>query len=785
MKKKHCIKVGGIILAGIVACSLIGSGGKTIKREVVSAETTEISQTFDETDIRLTFASMSDSHIGYTQQQTNNFRRALNYVKTHYEVDALYFHGDQTQDGTEAQAKQFISIVKEFYDPTETAVVITNGNHDTYWSGCMTEKGFYDAYGPEVYTFDKDLAAAQSGNRHVVVNGYHFLSVNIDSYLGQNGFDRITEETKAWVSSTLAEIAKEDAEAPIFVSSHSPQVNTIWGSEYDFAMGKWSSTDVFDDLLGNYPQAILFSGHSHMAINDERAINQTSYTQIHAGSTSDADIDIGSTSVAGVEDRRSYSNGMIVEVDGEGNIRVTRLDFKKASVIKQPWIIPAPKKDGSHLNIYNAEAREARNTAPVLSDSLEAYFRSPNEFRVSFPKAEDDDMVFKYTIKILKDGKEAATASFYSPFIDYPDLNELPETVEYTFSSFTAARPFTVEISASDSFGKVSVPLIKEIADTTEKDKAAAKAFDEAVTALGEKEKLTENSLSTVQAVRSTYNSCDYYVKQYITKYEDFIALESYFYSKFYLAEDAKKFAPEAKDFYSLASTSSKGNASDSEYAGIKLSWNNATKNQLLGAKKGYRLDGLHMSFTNLSFSSENRKLGILLSNTERSKYLEGQNLVIFVDFSNGKIYANDSVSVGESKLLVEDSLSVTPFDVKFSVTETGDIEMLVHTMTGEEKITLSSSQFSDTLDTGKEVFVSFSPWDSATTVSLELTAIHDGECYSEEPVSPEPPDDSSSSDEPNEEDSSSGGCGSSVSCAAGAALFLFFGAMSLKKKRS
>ena len=89
MKKKHCIKVGGIILAGIVACSLIGSGGKTIKREVVSAETTEISQTFDETDIRLTFASMSDSHIGYTQQQTNNFRRALNYVKTHYEVDAL------------------------------------------------------------------------------------------------------------------------------------------------------------------------------------------------------------------------------------------------------------------------------------------------------------------------------------------------------------------------------------------------------------------------------------------------------------------------------------------------------------------------------------------------------------------------------------------------------------------------------------------------------------------------------------------------------------------------
>lgn len=753
MKKETCFKRGAVALAAVLTGSLFVSAVRALHKSEVQVSATELSQTFHEDDIRLTFASMSDSHIGYQQQQTDTLRRALSYVKGHYSVDALYFHGDQTQDGKEEQAKQFLSLVKEFYEPTETAFIITNGNHDTYWSGCMSTEGFYNAYGPEVYTFDKDLEAAKSGNRHVVVNGYHFISVNIASYLGANGFDRITEATRSWLKTTLAEIVKEEGgDVPIFISSHSPQTDTVWGSESDSVVGKWGSTDVYDDLLGNYPQAILFSGHTHMAINDERAINQTAYTQIHAGSTSDAVININQMA-SDIPDNRSYSDGMIVEVDGEGNVRVTRLDFKMASVIKQPWIIPAPKADKSHLTVYSAETRAAANTAPAFEGTIEALFKTQTELKVSFPKAVDDDMVFRYTVKIKKDGNEQNSATFYSPFFDYPDLTKLPETVSYTFTSFNVQRPFTVEIYATDGYGLISEAFTTEVVDTTEQDRQAAEAFDRAVNDLGSAENLTADDLAAVRAVRTAYQNSGYYVRRYITKYDDFVAIESYFYSRFYLADDAGKYAPNEQDCYSLASTATRGSFSDSEYAGVKMLWNGATKNQLLGFNDGYDLDGLHLCMTNLSFSSENRKLGILLSNTAKSKYAEGRNLVVYVDFSNGNVYVNNGVVVGKSRLLVEDSLSVLPFEIKFAVTDEGVLNMNVHTMEGDETVEIPSSYVSSCLDTHLKTYVSFSPWDTGTTASLEITAIHDGACATSgnEPVDPVDPETPTQPNDPEE----------------------------------
>ena len=129
---------------------------------------------FDENEIVFTFANLSDTHIGFGNNDEileRNLEIIKKYAKN--EIDAVLFNGDQTHDGTREQAQLFTSIVKDAFDVTKTPVIITHGNHDVYWSGCMTRAEFVDAYGQDMYLFDKDMSSIYKGNRHVEINGYH------------------------------------------------------------------------------------------------------------------------------------------------------------------------------------------------------------------------------------------------------------------------------------------------------------------------------------------------------------------------------------------------------------------------------------------------------------------------------------------------------------------------------------------------------------------------------------------------------------------------------------
>lgn len=692
---------------------------------------------FDENEIVFTFANLSDPHIGYGNN-ANVLRNTLETIQKYAPegIDAVLFNGDQTQDGTKEQAQLFASIVKEYYDVSKVPVILTHGNHDVYWSGCMTRAEFVDAYGLDMYQFDQDMSSIYKGNRHVEINGYHFVTVDIETYMPN--YNMLSSETETWLKNTLDRITGEDPDSYVFVSCHSPAKDTVYGSMSDDAKGtgNWGASAELDSILKDYPQVILFSGHTHYGINLETNINQTSYTQINSGSTSDIDFDILSPA-----DRRTYSQGMIVDVDKDNNVRITRIDLKKDTVIKEPWYIDAYDEDGSSLTRYSKEARLASNCTPHFPEKIKVVEVSSSELRVDFKSATDDDMVFYYVVEVVNEnGAVINTKTIVTPFYDYPTLENMPDSYSVTFTG-SFSYPYTVNVRAYDCYYEYTEVSTKMV-DMTEENTIIAAEFDSKIEELTAKE-LSKADFEAISGLRKEINKLSYKVKNLMSRLDDFEELEREYYNKYFITDCSKEFAPSKADCFSISPLTSRGWLDDSDNIGVKMNWKDATANYLMGFNSKFDLDGLHIGFTNLDIQSENKVLGILLSNTYKDKWTSNEALLLKIDFNTGSVSTGSGVSIGRSDMLVYATMGSIPFDLKFDMVDSG-ITLEISSPLGSDVLTVPAdaltgmSNFTDP----SECYVSLSPWATKTTMSVEITAVHTEEEPVDEPTDPGTPDD-------------------------------------------
>ena len=699
----------------------------------------EDSPAFNENEIVFTFANLSDTHIGYG----NNDEILRNTLATIQEfapngIDAVLFNGDQTQDGTKEQAQLFASILKEAFDVTKVPMIVTHGNHDVYWSGCMTRAEFVDAYGSDLYLFDQDMTSIYKGNRHVEVNGYHFISVDIQTFMPN--YNTLSSDTETWLKNTLDRIVGQNPDAYVFVSCHSPAKDTVYGSMSDDVKdtGNWGASAQLDSVLKEYPQVILFAGHTHYGINLETNINQSTYTQINSGSASDIEFDM-----TNVENRRSFSQGMIVDVDKDNNIRITRIDIAKKMVIKQPWYIDAYKADGSSLTRYSKETRLANNRTPQFPAGIEVIEVSGTELRIDFKAAMDDDMVFYYEIEVLNEnGAKIASKTIVTPFYNDPQLKNMPKSYSTTFTG-EFKYPYTVKVRAYDCYYQYT-EVTQKLVDMTEENAIIAARFDSRIEELCAKT-LTEADLEMITTMRKEINKLNYKIKNMMNKLGDFENLEREYYNQYYITDCAQDFAPGKDNTFSIAPMTSKGWVEDSTNIGVKLNWKDATKNYFLGFTEKFNLDGLHLGFTNLSINSENKVLGIMLSNKLKDKWLSGENLLITIDFSSGTVSTASGVSLGRSEYLVYGNTGAIPFDLSFAMTEGGDLNMTVLSPLGTDVLTLPASALTGMANftDPSACYVSLSPWATKSTMSIEVTAIHTEEQVEpSEPTEPTEPDD-------------------------------------------
>ena len=438
------------------------------------------SDVFDEKKIVFSFGAISDVHINSTTNAyATKFINALNQLKTRASakdadgLDAVVVAGDLTDQpsATQAQIGYFKTLYEKVLDPKLVPMIYTVGNHDanpSYWwtSNTIIQAAVMSqVLGTDYFLTDLDnTMRAGYECRHNLVAGYHILSVT------PTGTAPVTypAETKAWLDATLLELSTADPERFIFLNTHPMIENTCYGSLLGTPMGiaqsdiwsgndSWATRDL-TDILKKYPQVVTFGGHLHFPLHDPRSLWQGDFTSLGCGSVRYMAIENGSyedmKSATVMNDCEKVSDGWLIQLDVNGNLRATALDFLGNAIIGRPYEIPYPHEDKSHLTRYGSN-RSASNRAPTLDASqLQLYFRqigSLSSATVEWAKATDDEFVHHYVLDLKKNGVIYQRKKYLADFYLYPQPSGMKEKWSASLGSL-AAGTYEVTLSAYDSW---------------------------------------------------------------------------------------------------------------------------------------------------------------------------------------------------------------------------------------------------------------------------------------------------------------------------------------------
>lgn len=457
--KKVCA-LGAALVMAFSLCACGDEGGK--QPEKPSAQNTQ----FDENKIVLSFSAMSDVHQqkGYPLY-SEKLTAALRYAEelNGKPLDLALFAGDLTENtwkytGQAGHEEDFTTeyncevellknAVDEALDLDKTAVFYCLGNHDSDPGGIGGAEGeqlmaqmpklYHDMLGEQFFWADQPDSEPEKGRRHAVVNGYHFLAVQPEGYWGLRKYSK---EMLDWLDSRLAEITQESPEQYVFVTAHPPMYETVWGS---YAMD-WSDIAV-RDILEKYPQAFYLAGHIHGVLQEEVQISQNGYfTAVDCGGVRGTGMMNHLTSVGSEQFSNAltgthvndFSQGLLLQVDENGNMRILRCDYTNRSIIKQPWEISHPMADNSHLLRYDNETREEADPAPVFSEDAQfTVTYEQSKLVMNWSAATDDDQVRYYKIirNRIENGKETREKTYNIATFTYlyDRVEDMPKQLSY------------------------------------------------------------------------------------------------------------------------------------------------------------------------------------------------------------------------------------------------------------------------------------------------------------------------------------------------------------------
>lgn len=410
---------------------------------------------FDENNIVLTFAAMSDIHITSKSTGDGCYKAYKSAMDTAYDlavtgdVDLVFAAGDLTQnlaydptvdangDGVIDQADHKnlfeIEAFKSFTDMVlrdDTYLVFTTGNHDRS-PKFDYEDYFYNAFTSteedinRYYRFDvKEDSEYDKGNRHAVVNGYHFLSVGM------------YQDYEAYLKPLLDEITAAEPYKPVFVQYHFPASETVY-SAYQVSSSPEAS---LKKLLDNYPQVVFFAGHTHAALENPRSIWQGTFTALDTASVRALDdnglIHFESIKIpvnATHSEVYNYaSEATLVEVDANNNIRFRAYNSYRGDIVNE-FVIAGPNKNNTHLLTYTDE-REYLSKAPVFAKNANFTLTklAQNNIGVYFDAAEHENVVWYYSIEFKAEGYDTEKFYFFSRFYEPTGVPSAIDCTLYT-----------------------------------------------------------------------------------------------------------------------------------------------------------------------------------------------------------------------------------------------------------------------------------------------------------------------------------------------------------------
>lgn len=414
--------------------------------------------------------------------------RALKYYQSQ-NVDLLIFNGDIVNaTGDYAAYSAYNKILDYVYGEDRINmphIIYPMGNHEFY--GGNQEHNFYKSTGLPL-------------NTRTIVNGYSFISIS-NSKL-EKGDEELAESNDTLADGTynekrieflkeqLAAANTEDPNKPIFVFIHMPISNIVNG-------GHWATPQYEEiyNILKEYPQAVVFTGHSHYCMSDERAIMQKDFTVINTGTTSyfdfdwfdneddndanDFPTDISQKELAfqaqGTLDKKDYLvNPQLLGIEESGDVPyrsnvnngyLMRIDTTKNSFSLKKINLNTGLEFGEEFTMDSFDKSTFTRTKKILETGASPTFGTdkaiaevkPECVEVTFACAQQNMPIKYYIYELTKENGEKTYVRFFGK--NYILGDDVAYTEHNRLVGLEKGK-YSIKIYAVNSFNKISTDFL-------------------------------------------------------------------------------------------------------------------------------------------------------------------------------------------------------------------------------------------------------------------------------------------------------------------------------------
>ena len=416
---------------------------------------------------KLRIGVVSDVHIKLDPKTTNVWEKTLRWYDAQG-VDVVLVAGDIADTSQLEQLKKFADTWYKVFpndkgaDGRHVEKFFIAGNHDYEgWRyGMNTEEKRKARFETSVA---KDFKVAWDICFHEEFQGIYKKVVKGYTFIG--GHWPHHRKIGEYMAKHKAEI---DPNLPFFYTQHPHPANTVYGP-WAWGHDNGASTKTFSE----FPNAIVFTGHSHNPLSDEAGIWQDTFTSI------------GTASLRYIGHRRGRANGGIpgevaVKHPGIGSadqhgmlvsvfddhIVVSRRSFAYDDSLGPDWVLPLPlgeKKPFAKAKRIQAAKRKlpafAEDAAEKIVIKENPAGKLPAHIAITFPSAVSGGMVFDYEIKAEIGDDHSEHPAVGKPIYDVQPRTWTRRIFAPKYYMPLAKRPET----ATCMFGYTEIPLGEKI----------------------------------------------------------------------------------------------------------------------------------------------------------------------------------------------------------------------------------------------------------------------------------------------------------------------------------
>jgi predicted phosphodiesterase len=406
---------------------------------------------------------MSDVHIGDYAKNTKKWASFFDTIGSVFpKPDAILSNGDMINDNGDGKGPDHKIVADIFQENlkrkgmTGTQVLLSNGNHDD--SLAQIRAHYPKAWFPD----------AGGGFYESRINGVPLLTLNTETY-------NSSTEQQSWLKRRMAELTAKSPNTPVLVQGHRPAPGTVMD-------GQQASNPKLTADLSAFPQAVFFSGHSHLNLNDDRSVHQKDFTAVNDGSMSYVEMDHGYQAVTeeGLANRfeSPTSQALFVEVYKDRteiarvNMAADRHDIYTGGTWSSDWQPPyasAGTLSGTSwtLRLKGRTAQEIKDNftytaanrnkvAPVFTDRrpLSAVRDAKGGTALRIAQARDDQMVHHYRVDVTDEttGAKAVSSKVLAEYYYAPLANSL----DVPLPKAPAGTRYAAKVVAVDAYGNAS-----------------------------------------------------------------------------------------------------------------------------------------------------------------------------------------------------------------------------------------------------------------------------------------------------------------------------------------